>query len=82
MDAGRRALAVALGPGGQQGGAAARAPPETDLWVPGPGPGTDMWGFVQTAHPVKTVRGYSGYKRLSDIPNTHTAMIHQLYLDM
>ena len=38
MDAGRRALAVALGPGGQQGGAAARAPPETDLWVPGPGP--------------------------------------------
>ena len=42
MDAGRQALAVALGPGGQQGGAAARAPPETDLWVPGPGPGTDM----------------------------------------
>ena len=41
---------------GSQGRAAAGVRAETDLWVPG---GAVTWGFVQTAHPVKTVRGYS-----------------------
>ena len=38
MDAGRQALAVALGPGGHEAGAAAGARADTDLWVPGPVP--------------------------------------------
>ena len=38
-------------------------------------PRADMRGFVQTEHPVKTVRGYSADKRLSAIRDTHTATI-------
>ena len=38
-------------------------------------PRADMRGFVQTEHPVKTVLGYSADKRLSAIPDTHTATI-------
>ena len=79
MDAGRRELAVALGRGGHEAGLRPELEPRQiqicECRVLDRTSGADMRGFVQTEHPVKTVRGYSADKRLSAIRDTHTATI-------